>query len=64
MACFVVFLLGLKVSITDLPKKRFIFHIIEDIHPDVQAVYNALVEFIIGTSRPLKHALNLTLKQC
>ena len=59
-----VFLLGCKESITDSPKRRFIFHVTEDIHPDVRAVYNALVEFIIGASRPLKHALNLTLKQC
>lgn len=62
MALFAVFLLGWAESITDLLKKRFVFHIIEDVHPDVRAVYNALVEFVIGTSRSLK--LNLTLKQC
>lgn len=64
MARFVVFVLGLKESITDLPKRRFIFHVIADTHPDVRAAYNALVELTTGTSRPLKHALNLTLKQC
>lgn len=58
-----VFPLGLKASITVSPK-MFIFHVIENIHPDVHAARNALVEFIIAASRPLKHKLNLTLKQC
>lgn len=62
-ACCVAFPLGLKASITDSPK-MFIFHVMQNIHPDVHAACNALVEFIMATSRPLKHKLNLTLKQC